>query len=174
MTTWNDIWTDIWTEESNEGEGFAVCGCDDIAGCTCDINGIDGLGDLIEESRADDQLAVYQADDGTVTLVGNSHGPWAVTVDSYTVLISDWGPGEVTEEEAEAACERMQERLGERYSVRAPRQGEAEGTYRNKRDGTLQILGFTLPVPPHVHEATGQAWVHAGETWPTTTEETDR
>ncbi len=37
--------------------------------------------------------------------------------------------------------------LGWTVSIRATRSGEAEGTYRVRRDGFLQILGYALPVP---------------------------
>jgi hypothetical protein len=47
---------------------------------------------------------------------------------------------------AEAYVSEMNDR-GWSVEVRAPRRGEAEGTYYRKRDGTLQVLGYSVPVP---------------------------
>ncbi len=38
-------------------------------------------------------------------------------------------------------------------TIREPRDGEAEGTYRVQDDGTLQILGFSVPLPESLDEA---------------------
>jgi hypothetical protein len=37
--------------------------------------------------------------------------------------------------------------------IRKPRRGEAVATYYRKRDGTLQILGYSIPVPEAFSEA---------------------
>jgi hypothetical protein len=83
----------------------------------------------------------------------------------------DWG-SDATAEECEAACARatdwLTEHEGPRLSIefRAARQGEAAGTYQRRTDGSLQIHGYTLPVPDLISDLIKRAWVHAGETWP--------
>ena len=99
------------------------------------------------------------------------------------VLVSSWGEEGPTEEECAAACDRMATQLaelapetidvdGDTYrleidDVRAPHYGEAEGTYRRDSDGTLQILGYSIPVPEGLGDLIADAWMHALETWVT-------
>lgn len=65
-----------WDRLNAEGEGFAV-GIEDGG-----INGLEFLfGELLVEAWATDEVAVY--DDGTgLTLVGDSHGGWAVRLEA--------------------------------------------------------------------------------------------
>lgn len=51
-----------------------------------------------------------------------------------------------TSDEAERVEAIMLER-GWRVEIREPWRGEAEGTYLRRNDGTLQILGYSIPVP---------------------------
>jgi len=62
----------LWTRLNDAGEGFAV------GKETDDINEIDGLGTLIQRAATDTDVAVYRAADGTLTIVGDANGPWAV------------------------------------------------------------------------------------------------
>ena len=153
----------IWTEQNNDGEGSAACEC--AEDCDCSINDLDDLGTLIVRSEADDKVAVYD-DVEHVTIVGDANGPWAIRVPNYTVLVSDFGPGDYTAEDAAAACERMEAYLGRHFRVRLPRSGEAEGTYEVYDGGRQQILGYSIPCPEWVAELTNAAWDHACQSWP--------
>lgn len=62
----------IWDDENDAGRGYAVGDESD------DINEIDGLGRLIEASDRVGRVAVYRADSGAITIVGDAWGPWAV------------------------------------------------------------------------------------------------
>lgn len=42
-------------------------------------------------------------------------------------------------------------------TIREPRKGEAEATYYVKADGTLQILGFSIPRPEGLEDALREA-----------------
>ena len=72
-----------------------------------------------------------------------------------------------------AACERATDwcsgHEGDNVSItfRRARRGEAAGTYRVCPGGSLQIYGYTLPVPAVIRDLTDRAWEHACETWPT-------
>jgi len=75
MTDYDEIYDRL----NNEGHGFAVCECE--AGCACDVNGFEELGDLAQRAETDDGLAVYN-DGETITIVGYAHGPWAVAFEA--------------------------------------------------------------------------------------------
>lgn len=57
-------------------------------------------------------------------------------------------------------CDEMAEH-GWTVEVRAPRRGEAEGTYYQKGDGTLQILGYSILVPESYRLDSERAYEHA-------------
>lgn len=89
----------------------------------------------------------------------------------YVVVGPEWGEAEVTQDEDRAACARMETYLddhapvGYSFRVRRARQGEAAGTYLDLCTGTLQILGYSLPVSERVREMVDAAYAHALETW---------
>jgi hypothetical protein len=58
----------------------------------------------------------------------------------------------ISTEQAEKVVEIM-EADGWGVEIRRPRKGEAIATYYRKRDGTLQILGYSIPVPEAFSEA---------------------
>jgi hypothetical protein len=157
----------VWIAENNDGAGFA-------AGAGDDINELE-LGALVRRSEADDQVAVYRDDRDNVIVVGIANSfswlapragcPWAIPMPNYTVLTTDFGSTGYTDEEAAEACERMAEHLGEHFRVRPPRAGEAEGTYLDRPDQTLQILGYSIPIPAWVGELISEAWEHALASW---------
>lgn len=64
----------------------------------------------------------------------------------YVELVSEPTSALTDSDGARLFVEEMAER-GWTVEVRAPRSGEAGGTYYCKSDGTLQILGFSIPVP---------------------------
>jgi hypothetical protein len=45
--------------------------------------------------------------------------------------------------------------------ARPPQQGEAEALYEKNRDGTLQVLGFSIPVPDELRDLQNRAWDRA-------------
>lgn len=64
-----------WCNGNDTGNGFAV----GVIGA--DINDLaDDLGTLIVRADNDRQVAIYEDHDGSVVLVGDAHGPWAVRV----------------------------------------------------------------------------------------------
>lgn len=66
---------------------------------------------------------------------------------TYTILMSTMGGDEdITDEELEAVNKALPDHIG----ARRPRAGECEGTYRDKADGTLQILGYSIPMDEEV------------------------
>ena len=70
----------IWNELNNDGEGFSIGSfTDDIN----DIPNLDGF-TLIKKSENDNDVAVYHDGVGSMVIVGNSNGPWAVNVGTYT------------------------------------------------------------------------------------------
>lgn len=78
-----------WNEGNNNGEGFAVGNDGD------NINEIAGIGELVQRSYADNQVAVYEGGEG-YTVVGDSYGPWAVWVEKsseYTIVYLDANGG---------------------------------------------------------------------------------
>ena len=93
----------------------------------------------------------------------------------YVVVHDDfaWGDDDACqrEDECAAARERMEDYLTEHepehisISVRHNRPGECAGTYYVRANGSLQILGFSLPVPELVQDLVNRAWQHACETW---------
>lgn len=65
----------LWSAGNNAGQGFAV-GAEDA-----NINDLaDELGTLAARSDCDTDVAIYQGRDGSVVLVADVHGPWAVRV----------------------------------------------------------------------------------------------
>ena len=44
------------------------------------------------------------------------------------------------------------------WTVREPRRGEAEGTYYRRDDGSLQILGYSIPLDEKISDAVNTAW----------------
>ena len=67
----------------------------------------------------------------------------------------------VMDEEQAALFEEFEQRLNDSadsFEVRAPRQGEAEGTYYRRGDGTLQIMGYSIPVPDALFEHQMACW----------------
>lgn len=44
------------------------------------------------------------------------------------------------------------------WTVRMPSTGEAPGIYYRRTDGTLQIMGFTAPVPSDITDTVCKAW----------------
>lgn len=52
-----------------------------------------------------------------------------------------------------ARVARILGRQGWTVEIRTPRRGEAEGTYYRRPDGTLQILGYSIPVPDRFYDA---------------------
>jgi hypothetical protein len=55
----------------------------------------------------------------------------------------------LTREQADRA-ELLLAAEGWTVDIRSPRAGEAEGTYYRKSDGTMQILGYSIEVPPNL------------------------
>jgi hypothetical protein len=96
----------------------------------------------------------------------------------YVVVGPEWGPADVTPDEDRAACTRMEAQLNEHaptgfsFRVRLARKGEAAGTYLDLCTGSLQILGYSIPVPERVREMVDVAYAHAMETWPVETNTT--
>jgi hypothetical protein len=79
--------------------------------------------------------------------------------DSEYVVITNLGENAtwLTREMAEKV-EDILDRNGWTVEIREPRSnGEAEGTYYRKRDGTLQILGYSIPKPSALIWAINQA-----------------
>lgn len=74
-STLRDAANDLWTAGNNAGQGFAVgaegANINDLA---------DELGTLVARSDVDTNVAIYQGRDGSVVLVADVHGPWAVRV----------------------------------------------------------------------------------------------
>lgn len=64
----------------------------------------------------------------------------------YVEIVSEPTNALTDHDAARVFADEMAE-CGWTVEVRAPRSGEAEGTYYRKGDGTLQILGYSLPVP---------------------------
>ena len=71
----------------------------------------------------------------------------------------------VIDDEVELFSEKYEELLNEEcdadlesFEVRTSRHGEAEGNYERRRDGTLQILGYSIPAPDHVGEMLNELW----------------
>lgn len=63
----------LYNKKVNAGEGYA------IGDVTDNINEIEGIGELIKRAQSDSDIAIY-ADNYTVTMVGDAHGPWAVSI----------------------------------------------------------------------------------------------
>lgn len=98
-----------------------------------------------------------------------------VPAQSFVVVVDDedMAPGEMRDmvDDLQAAVDELEVavRLADddgavtRPSVtyRTPRRGEATGTYRCRADGSLQILGYSLPVPEELRDLLDQAWEHA-------------
>jgi hypothetical protein len=84
------------------------------------------------------------------------------------LVVNDWGEVAITSEEREV-LEGLLNDIGYQwrdesgvepveFEVRGSRQGEAEGTYYVRRDGTLQILGYSIPVPEDLHRVIQESW----------------
>jgi len=69
----------------------------------------------------------------------------------------------------EALAERMEAWLDENapefltFTVRLCRSGEADSTYGVNADGSLQVLGYSIPVPGEVSDLVNRAFVAACE-----------
>jgi hypothetical protein len=106
-----------------------------------------------------------------MTSTDNSTEP---TVATYVWIATDdvWGDS-VTAAEHAAACDRAESYLDEHEGdalsirVRAPRRGEAGGTYLMTSAGDLQILGYSVSEPEEIRDLIERAREHAIATWPT-------
>ena len=82
-----------------------------------------------------------------------------------TVVVVGPALGELSEEEYEAECDRLESVYTEieadtryRVRVRPARDGEAGGTYYRKDGGDLQILGCSVSIPEDLRDLSGLAW----------------
>ena len=88
-----------------------------------------------------------------------------MAADTYVVLYGEgyWGdmgqgvtPGDLAvlaASSASALCA-----LGYQVSFRPTHPSEVEGTYQRMDDGSLQILGYSLEVPPDLSDALEDTW----------------
>ena len=106
--------------------------------------------DAVRESGADeDEAAQYEV------------------VECGSIEILEIGPslGDCSEEEYEFECDRLEDcyiqlEVGTQYTVgvRPARAGEASGTYYRKADGSLQIMGYTIPKPDDLEDLSERAF----------------
>ncbi len=69
------------------------------------------------------------------------------STDCY-VIVTDADNGTIlTDVHIASGVTQVLDEMGWDVEIRAPRRGEAPGTYARRSDGTLQILGFSIPVP---------------------------
>ena len=73
----------------------------------------------------------------------------AAKSESYVEVVAFGGTWDA---DLAARYERWMDEHGWSLTVRESRRGEAEGTYRVKRDGGLQILGYSIPVPDSLRQ----------------------
>ena len=77
----------------------------------------------------------------------------------YVIAESSFGQdGDSLEEAHIAPMVSAMQAQGFAVEIRHTRRNEAAGTYSRKRDGSLQILGFSIPVPDAFTHAYQNAW----------------
>jgi len=73
------------------------------------------------------------------------------------VILADLESGPWLDLESAARVVTELDALGYDVEIRSPRGSEAEGTYYRKSDGTLQIVGYSIPQPECLEEAVRRA-----------------
>lgn len=83
----------------------------------------------------------------------------AAKSERYVIAESSFGQdGDSLDETHVAPMVAALEALGFDVEIRSTRRNEAPGTYSRKRDGSLQILGYSIPVPDEFTHAYREAW----------------
>ena len=85
------------------------------------------------------ELDEYDQADSFVIVVNLTNGPW-IDADQATRL------------------EELLADAGWDIEIRSPQRGEAEGTYVRRTDGSLQILGYSIPEPESLTDAVNEAF----------------
>lgn len=132
---------DASTMEIAEGCGY------ETANLGPDLKAIDWTGFLAICAWCNDDATTTDSDgDPACELHAAQDAAYVVT--ARLDLIGSW----LTSAQAQRATALL-DAAGWDVTIREPRKGEAEGTHRMKSDGTLQILGFSIPVPEALAEA---------------------